>query len=82
MSDKKWKSGDLVRLKSGGPTMTVDRYTNAYDMNGSRDPLVLVVKCMWFQDIHGVNGGLFASGPCQAEISEDALVGFDPGVKS
>lgn len=38
----KWKLGDVVRLKSGGPTMTVKGVDSATDT-------LTVVECSWFE---------------------------------
>jgi len=46
MSEHKFKAGDLVRLKGGGPVMTVDRYVQSYDPCGPGDDLV--AHCVWF----------------------------------
>jgi uncharacterized protein YodC (DUF2158 family) len=40
--DDKFKMGDVVRLKSGGPNMTVEKYGN---YSGERKCL-----CKWFDD--------------------------------
>ncbi|MEO6731925.1 MAG: DUF2158 domain-containing protein [Ferruginibacter sp.] len=52
---KKFTRGDLVQLKSGGPTMTVDEYDMWHDIMGAfvgKDSQpsheTEVVKCTWF----------------------------------
>lgn len=44
--EKKFKPGDVVRLKSGGPTMTVQRYV----LQAGTE----VAECSWFAgtDLH------------------------------
>lgn len=37
--DKKWKSGDVVRLKIGGPKMIVDRYVPYFAPGYGNAPL-------------------------------------------
>ena len=46
--EKKWKPGDVVRLKSGGPKMTVEQYDNTgnYPLWG--------VRCVWFSGVYHV----------------------------
>lgn len=46
--EQKWKPGDVVKLKSGGPRMTVETYdhTDKYAVNG--------VRCVWFPSNHFV----------------------------
>ena len=44
MSDSEFKTGDVVELKSGGPSMTVHSIETA---KGSRR-----VRCVWFDDDH------------------------------
>jgi uncharacterized protein YodC (DUF2158 family) len=39
--------GDQVRLKSGGPVMTVEK-TRARDSSDERD--LVIVHCIWFKD--------------------------------
>jgi uncharacterized protein YodC (DUF2158 family) len=78
VEEKKWKSGDLVRLKSGGPTMTVDRYVHPYDTCGGLDKSERVVKCVWFQEYLGNAGVCMSTGPCHCEVSDDALIDAEP----
>ena len=40
---RKFKTGDIVRLKSSGPEMTVQKY-HSDDVNDKR------LTCMWFVD--------------------------------
>jgi uncharacterized protein YodC (DUF2158 family) len=41
MADKKFKTGDQVQLKSGGPTMTVEVYSGMTEK----------VHCRWFDPV-------------------------------
>jgi uncharacterized protein YodC (DUF2158 family) len=59
-----WKQGDLVRLKSGGPVMTVD-----VSKDGRR------VRCVWFSPPpnHAIADASNTDFR-EAEIASDALV--------
>jgi uncharacterized protein YodC (DUF2158 family) len=46
-----FKTGDIVRLKSGGPNMTVEKYGNYHD---GRKCL-----CKWFDDKNKLDQKLF-----------------------
>lgn len=57
-----FKLGDLVRLKSGGPRMTVEGEPG----NGS------YVRCVWFDSpYHGVYREAFLSGLLDKEVAEE-----------
>lgn len=81
MSDKKWKPGDVVRLKSGGPKMTVDCYVpNMVPGAAASDLSVLdtrmvqngeSVRCNYFCKLPG---GEWPAYPAQCQIHESALV--------
>jgi uncharacterized protein YodC (DUF2158 family) len=58
-----FKSGDVVRIKSGGPLMTViGPIVNEFDADGS----VLAYSCCWF-----VGQGKFRSGIFYQDTLED-----------
>lgn len=62
-TSEKFKPGDVVSLKSGGPSMSLMRYYNrVVNLSGEEKPASW--KCGWFTEdkFH------------MAEISEDALV--------
>jgi uncharacterized protein YodC (DUF2158 family) len=44
MSDSNFKAGDVVRLKSGGPPMTIEGI-GKYSMGATQDR----AKCVWFE---------------------------------
>lgn len=53
--DKKWKSGDVVRLKIGGPKMIVDRYVPYFvpqagllNSTATSTPSGEAVRCVYF----------------------------------
>jgi uncharacterized protein YodC (DUF2158 family) len=54
--DRKFKTGDIVRLKSGGPAMTVLEYEVWQDVIGSLIGTAKpshdtgLVNCQWFKD--------------------------------
>ena len=47
MDDQSFKVGDVVRLKSGGPPMTVEQ-------TGGK-----AIRCAWFNGGGGYNSGMF-----------------------
>lgn len=53
MSDNTFNPGDLVGLKSGGPTMTVKHIGNMYDDE--------IVVCEWFDEKNKLCNGEFAA---------------------
>ena len=63
---KKFNRGDKVRLKSGGPIMTVLEYRRGHDIAAiayNRDPKpswdTEIVHCQWFDDKHKLQGNEF-----------------------
>jgi uncharacterized protein YodC (DUF2158 family) len=51
---QKFQVGDVVRLKSGGPNMTVSNYaTYAYEANEPK------YQCKWFDEKHKQSLALF-----------------------
>ena len=63
MSDLKFKPGDVVQLKSGGPKMTV---SNIDSESGSGT----TAWCQWFVDKKFVNGS-FAAESLRSEQEKD-----------
>jgi uncharacterized protein YodC (DUF2158 family) len=47
-NEQSFKIGDVVRLKSGGPKMTIDRFTfNHATKKDNKD----IVECVWFDNL-------------------------------
>lgn len=53
------KIGDTVKLKSGGPLMTVNEFTTAHIHSSSDSPKDHVL-CQWFDESHICKTGRFA----------------------
>jgi uncharacterized protein YodC (DUF2158 family) len=62
------KSGDLVMLQSGGPTMTLGRPTLEYQEGSSPSVSSELYRCHWFEDNRLFSGDFF--------IEELSLVKF------
>jgi uncharacterized protein YodC (DUF2158 family) len=63
MAEQKFQCGDVVRLKSGGPKMTVVDF-GEYEFGGDKGSY----KCRWFDDKHKLVEGIFT----EAELERDA----------
>jgi uncharacterized protein YodC (DUF2158 family) len=61
----KLKVGDQVRLKTGGPLMTVSRLHTSADFSTGKSVFYGIVTCTWFDD---------SQKPNQITINQDALV--------
>ncbi|MDL2313119.1 DUF2158 domain-containing protein [Bacteroidales bacterium OttesenSCG-928-B11] len=48
--DKKFNVGDVVRLKSGGPEMTVEGYLKVMDQNVLESKETTIVECVYYDD--------------------------------
>jgi uncharacterized protein YodC (DUF2158 family) len=59
MTNSKFKSGDVVILKSGGPRMTVK------EVNENS------IKCIWFNEKHIQQGGLFEESTIESDDYEE-----------
>jgi len=46
--EENFKIGDLVRLKSGGPLMTISSATKTTSFNGGPSKFTGKFKCTWF----------------------------------
>lgn len=80
---KQWKVGDLVRLKSGGPVMTVAGYIQpeirTFDLG--EDVTVPYVQCDWFPltgTAHIGGQPMYAAEACTGEFAADALERAEP----
>ena len=51
MSDAEFKAGDVVKLKSGGPMMTIEDI-GKYGMGSKTDR----AKCLWFDGVKRMEG--------------------------
>jgi uncharacterized protein YodC (DUF2158 family) len=51
MSDSQFKAGDVVRLKSGGPQMTIEGI-GPYSMSSKTNR----AKCLWFEGTKRMEG--------------------------
>lgn len=56
MSIAKFQAGDIVKLKSGGPRMTVHQY-KLNPMTGQ--PIPTVIICHWFDENNEINEAQF-----------------------
>lgn len=63
--DKKFTIGDIVILKSGGPTMTVTRYVETVSMSEPRQYSGRV-QCTWFFE-NVLNKGEFPQDALEKE---------------
>ena len=61
-NDEKFKKGDVVMLKSGGPHMTVSRYTD----NGR-------VVCIWFDESQKDNSKAFEEATLELLEEDDDI---------
>jgi uncharacterized protein YodC (DUF2158 family) len=66
MSEKKFNEGDLVKLKSGGPVMTVDHYY-LEPLGGESSSRVF---CKWFDDKNNPQTGWFDEGALEIAEAE------------
>lgn len=55
-----WSAGDTVKLKSGGPVMTVDHYYTTTD----KPPLTVV--CLWFDSNDALQSATFQQDTLEA----------------
>jgi uncharacterized protein YodC (DUF2158 family) len=66
-----FSAGDQVRLKSGGPIMTVEK-TRARDSGDERD--LVIVHCIWFKDdlpcSHGFREEMIESAATEKKESD------------
>jgi len=67
MSKQRFKSGDVVELRSGGPRMTV----RSYDPPDSEE-----VTCEWFDKTHNLCSKSFNQDTLQNYIAPDMSVSF------
>lgn len=68
-----FKTGDLVRLKSGGPIMTLGTVIHTHTPNSQ-------VQCRWFQGV-GNADGWFYLGQLETVSPEDAKTQLDREAK-
>ena len=45
---KQFKIGDVVKLKSGGPDMTIKKLDSTYDTKQSKNVWLSSYTCQWF----------------------------------
>lgn len=62
MAESKWKTGDVVRLESGGWPMTVTGY---------HDARVGIVECVWFERREYISCTALASGTDKPIVTWD-----------
>jgi uncharacterized protein YodC (DUF2158 family) len=64
MADQQFQPGDVVRLKSGGPRMTVVNY-GKYGMAATKESY----KCKWFDDKNKLVEDTFTEAELEREKS-------------
>jgi len=73
MSNTKFKSGDVVRLKSGGPKMTVRNYKLIQPFDGKAYPSDTDIECDWFEG-NNLKHAIFGQETLEIEDSSDSHI--------
>ncbi|GHT51770.1 hypothetical protein AGMMS49982_10110 [Bacteroidia bacterium] len=60
--EKKFKIGDVVCLNSGGPNMTVERYSKLEKLNSKETEETSKVECRYFDDKGELKVSVFEQG--------------------
>ena len=75
MSDTSFQIGDIVRLKSGGPEMTLEKYDAPFsEMGEITETTNFIPYCVWFDSTNRVMRGSFAS-ICLEKVVKNTEIG-------
>jgi len=73
MAEQKFKPGDVVQLKSGGPEMTVRGYKMIQPFDAPAYPSDTEVECEWFDDKNQRQKGTFNQDTLEAVPDVDDI---------